>query len=238
MNEDGFRSFLKNQKCSKGTITTCIKLSSEIAAYMVEHRQGTDIDDAVPEDIHAFIAWKKKQRKSVNSYLWALSRYYDFTGNTTLRKMTADLRQQEIAKKRSHHKSLKLKDIQGIDPHKITKLAEIRITDVSEMIKHGQTKEERTDLADKCGLQPEEILKLVKLTDLTRIVDIKGVRVRLLYEAGFDTIEKISKCDPEVFRQRLVTENKEKQILKRNPTLVEAKYWVAQARELDRLVKY
>ena len=79
---------------------------------------------------------------------------------------------------------------------------------------------------------------LVKMADLTRIVDIKGVRVRLLYEAGVETVETVSGYDPEGLRERLVAVNEERQILKRHPTLVETQYWIRQAKALPQVVEY
>lgn len=78
-----------------------------------------------------------------------------------------------------------------------------------------------------------EVLELVHLADLTRIVDIKGVRVRLLYEAGVDTVEKVAGCDPEELRERLVELNEQRQILGGHPTLIETRYWVKQAKDLQ-----
>jgi hypothetical protein len=69
-------------------------------------------------------------------------------------------------------------------------------------------------------------------------VDIKGVRVRLLYEAGVDTVEVVSMCDPEDLRDRLVEVNEQRQILKRHPTLVETRYWISQAKALQKIVEY
>jgi len=238
MNEDGFRDFLKKQRRSEGTIATCIRLSGEFKAYLEEYRLGVKIDTAKPADIQDFLVWMKKQRKSVNSYLWALHRYYDFTGNAHMRKLTADLRQQEIARRRGQRKSLKLKDILGVDIDQIEKLAEIGINDIKWLIKNGRTTAQRTALAEQSGVPLKEIEEMVKLADLTRIVDIKGVKVRLLYEAGFDTLEKIATCDPEFLHQGLVSVNTEKQILQRHPTLREAKYWVKQANNLEKLVEF
>jgi hypothetical protein len=76
------------------------------------------------------------------------------------------------------------------------------------------------------------------MADLIRIVDIKGVRVRLLYESGIDTVEKVALSDPEGLRERLIKVNEEKKILKRHPTLVETKYWVTQAKDLPKVVEY
>jgi len=238
MNEEGFRVFLKKQRRSQGTIEQCVRLTGEFKAYLGEHRVGRGLDEAHPEDLEAFVLWKKKQRKSVNSYLWAIHRYYEYTSNEPMRRLANDMRQQEIATGRGRRRSLKLKDIQGVAAEHIEKLAAIGIVDVEGVLEAGRTKEEREELSRRSGVPLDEVMELVKLADLTRIVDIKGVRVRLLYEAGVDTVEKVSRYDPEGLRERIVEVNEERQILKRHPTLVETRYWVTQAKALQKVVEY
>jgi hypothetical protein len=229
MNEEGLCASLKKQRRSQGTIEQCVRLMGEFEAYLGEHRVGKGLDEAHPEDLEAFVSWEKKQRKSVNSYLWAIHRHYEYTSNELMRRLATDMRQQEIATGRGRRRSLRLKDIQGVDAEDIEKLAAIGIADVEGLLEAGRTMEEREDLSGRSGVPLDEVLKLVKLADLTRIVDIKGTRVRLLYEAGVDTVEKVSQYDPKGLRERIVTVNEERQILKRHPTLVETKYWVTQA---------
>ncbi len=238
MNEEEFRTFLKEQRRSQGTIEQCVRLTGEFGAYLGEHRVGIGLDDAHPEDLEAFVSWKKKQRKSVNSYLWAIHRYYEYTSNEPMRRLATDMRQQEIAKGRGKRRSLRLKDIPGVAAEQIEKLAAIGIADVEGVLEAGRTKEEREELSRRSGVPLDEILELVKLADLTRIVDIKGVRVRLLYEAGVDTVEKVSTYDPEGLREKLIEVNEDRQILKRHPTLVETKYWITQAKALQQVVEY
>jgi hypothetical protein len=59
-----------------------------------------------------------------------------------------------------------------------------------------------------------------------------------MYEAGVDTVEKVSRYDPEELREKIVEVNEERQILKRHPTLVETRYWVTQAKALKKFVEY
>jgi hypothetical protein len=238
MNEEGFRAFMKKQRRSQGVMDQCVRLAGEFEAYLGEHRAGKGLDEAHPEDLEAFVSWKKKQRKSVNSCLWAIHRYYEYTSNERMRRPATDMRQQEIAKGRGRRKSLRLKDIQGVAAEHIEKLAAIGIADVKRVLEAGRTKEEREELSRRSGVPLDAVLELVKLADLTRIVDIKGVRVRLLYEAGVDTVEKVSRYDPEGLREAVVAVNAQKQILKRHPTLVETRYWVTQAKALHKVVEY
>lgn len=238
MNEEEFRTFLKKQRRSEGTIEQCVRLTGEFGAYLGEHRGGKGLDAAHPEDLQAFVSWKKKQRKSVNSYLWAIHRYYEYTSNEPMRRLATELRQQEITKGRGTRRSLRLQDIPGIAAEQIEKLAAIGIVDVEGVLENGRTREEREELSRRSGVPLDQILELVKLADLTRIVDIKGVRVRLLYEAGVDTVDKVSTYDPEGLREKLIEVNEERQILKRHPTLVETRYWITQAKGLQQVVEY
>ena len=238
MNEEEFRTFLRKQGRSQGTVEQCVRLTGEFEAYLGEHRVGKGLEDAHPEDLDAFVSWKKRQRQSVNSYLWAIHRYYEYTSNEPMRRLATDMRQQEIAKGRGRRRSLRLKEIQGVAAEQIEKLAAIGIADVEGVLEAGRTKEEREELSRRSGVPLDEILELVKLADLARIVDIKGVRVRLLYEAGVDTVEKVSRYDPEGLRKRVVEVNEQRQILKRHPTLVETRYWVTQAKALQKIVEY
>lgn len=238
MNEEGFRAFLKQQRRSEGSIEQCIRLSKEFEAYLVEHRPAKGLDEAHPEDLEASVSWMRKQRKAVNSYLWAIHRYYEYMTNEPMRRQATDMRQQEIAKGRGRRRSLRLKAIQGIAAGNTEKLATIGITDVKGLLEGGRTREQREQLSRRSGVPLGGVLELVKLADLTRIVDIKGLRVRLLYEAGVDTVEKVSGCDPEGLRDKVVEVNEQRQILERHPTLVETRYWVTQAKALQRVVEY
>ena len=125
-----------------------------------------------------------------------------------------------------------------VAPENVKKLAAVGIADVEGILEAGRTKEEREELSRKSGVLLDEIVELVKLADLTRIVDIKGTRVRLLYEAGVNTVEELSRYDPEGLRERLIEVNEQRQILKRHPNLVETRYWVTQAKALPKFVEY
>jgi Phage integrase, N-terminal SAM-like domain len=98
MNEEEFHIFLKEQRRSQGTIEQCVRLTGEFGVYLGENRAGTGLDDAHPEDLKAFVSWKKKQRESVNSYLWAIHRYYEYTANEPMRRLATDMRQKGLPK--------------------------------------------------------------------------------------------------------------------------------------------
>jgi hypothetical protein len=238
MDENEFRVFMKKQGRSWGTIEKCVELTKEFEEFLQTHRNGIALEGAQPADLEAFIDSGEKALGSANSYLWGIGRYYEFTRNDDMRKFASRMRQQKIEKRRPKHKGVTLKNIQGADPGHVGKLAALGIKDTQALLDAGCTPEKRRELSGKSGIPVDDILSLVKMADLTRIVDIKGVRVRLLFDSGIDTVEKVAMCDPKALRERLIEVNEEKEILKRHPTLVETTYWVTQAKELPRVLEF
>ncbi len=238
MDEEGFRSFLKKQRRSDGTIQTCIDLTSKFEQYLKKHREGKTVEIAKVADLEVFIDWGEKEIGSMNSYLWALGRYFEYSGQESLQKQANQMRQSEIAKKRGKRKKLLLKKIHGLKEDDVKKLESAGVSDTEAMIISGRTHELRVELSKRTGIPVDRIVELVKIADLTRIVDIKGIRVRLLYDTGVDTVEKVATQNPENLRELTIKVNEVEKLLKRHPTLVETVYWISQAKELDSIVEW
>ena len=106
------------------------------------------------------------------------------------------------------------------------------------MLAAGSTKEDRLILAERTGIPQVRILEFVKLSDLARIPGVKGIRARLYFEAGIDTLEKIAALEPEELRTQVFG------YVSRSgfdgvPTLpAEAIYTVEKARALPKIVEY
>jgi len=100
MDEEGFRSFLKKQRRSDGTIQTCIELTLKFEQYLEKHRKEKTVEIAKIADLEAFIDWGKREIGSMNSYLWALGRYFEYSEQKSLRKRAIQMRQSENAKTR------------------------------------------------------------------------------------------------------------------------------------------
>ena len=65
------------------------------------------------------------------------------------------------------------------------------------MLSAGQTVQSRAELASQAGIPLEAVLELVKLSDLARLPGVKGIRARLYYAAGVETVEKLAAYEPE-----------------------------------------
>jgi hypothetical protein len=96
------------------------------------------------------------------------------------------------------HNPFKLKDFMGVDSERIAKLKAIRVTNTDQMLSAGRTAERRAELAKNAGIPLEAVVELVKLSDLACLPGVKGIRTRLYYDAGVDTVEKLAAWEPEV----------------------------------------
>jgi len=237
VDEKGFREFSRKHGRSRSAIESCIRFVKKFEDYLEEYKGIQGIDKATPDDIRDFVSWGKKELRSVNSYLWGMHRYYEFTSDKKMYKVTLDLRRQEIESRRHRRKPLNLRTIQGVASEHVERLKALGITNVKQMIDAGRTETRRQELSKKTGIPLERILDLVKIADITRISDIKGVKGRLLFEAKVDTIKKLSKFTAEELRKKLTEVNEKKRILKRPPTLVETTYWVEQANKLPEVIE-
>jgi hypothetical protein len=92
----------------------------------------------------------------------------------------------------------KLRDFRGIKPEIIAKLASLGIKNTGQMLSAGQTLEDRISLSTQAGISHEEVLEVVKLCDLSRLPGVKGIRARLYYDAGVDTVEKLAAYEPAI----------------------------------------
>ena len=95
MNEEGFRQFMKKQHRSQGTMDSCVNFTQVFEEYLNTHFE-MELNEAQPEQLDAFLAWGKKKFRSMNSHLWAISRYYEYTGNDIMRRYANQIRSQKI----------------------------------------------------------------------------------------------------------------------------------------------
>lgn len=234
MNEEDFKRFLKRSGRSQTAVKRAVMQVAEFEAYLRENRNGKELDNAVPEDLEAFVSYIEERRKGAASkYLWGIRYYYYYVSNEELRNLAGKLRQQRITQT-----SFPLKDFRGINPAYLGKLAALGIRNVKKMLEAGLTRKGREELSAKTGIPAETILELVKMSDLARIRGVKSVRARLYYDAGIDTVEKMAKCEPKKLRAMLIDFVQKTGFDGIAPLPKEAEFTVAEARKLPKIVEY
>ena len=129
-------------------------------------------------------------------------------------------------------------DVEGIGETYAEKLKAIGIATTEALLKQGATPQGRKDIAEKSGISPTLILEWVNLSDLFRIKGVGEEYSDLLEEAGVDTVVELSKRNAENLFKKLMEVNAEKKFVRRLPTQKQVEDWIAQAKELPRVVTY
>lgn len=91
---------------------------------------------------------------------------------------------------------------------------------------------ENTDVSDKL------ILNWVNRADLARIRGISTQYADLLEFAGVDTVPELAQRRPDNLHAKMIEVNEEKNLVRKVPALSQVEDWVAQAKELPRVVNY
>lgn len=234
MDEEGFRKFLKKGGRSQNAIERCVHYVVDFSRYLQENRDVESIDEATEKDLESYVDWVESEPKaSAKLHLWALIYYFEYISNKRLRKLASELRQQRIKRK-----PFKLKKFRGVNSEYTERLVTIGIEDVEQMLKAGRNRVDRQRLSKKSGVPLEAILEFVKLSDLARIGGVRAIRARLYYDAGIDTVEKMTEWDPEKLREYLIEFIQRTGFKGVAPTPKEARNVVKDAKKLPKIVEY
>jgi hypothetical protein len=234
MNERGFDRFLRRGGRSPSAVARCVRHVQEFEQYLRTHRDGRAPEEADSGDLEQFVNWIECEPKaSAKTHLWALGYYFEYTTNEEMRSLAAFMRAQRI--KRT---PFPLARFRGVHLEYVDRLASEGIRNVTQMLEAGRTPQDRQTLAEKTGIPLEAILEYVKLSDLARISGTKGIRARLYYDAGVDTLEVLARWDPVELRAMLIDFVERTGFDGIAPLPKEAASAVATAERLQKVVEY
>jgi hypothetical protein len=132
----------------------------------------------------------------------------------------------------------KIADFIWLSKNTIDKLENIGIVNTEKLYDKVLTKIDREKLVDSTGIDYTEILELTKLTDLSRIKWVGVTYAQMLYDLGVDTVEKVSKADPNDLHARINQRIKEYNIFKGGIGINDVKILVETANELPLEIDY
>lgn len=132
----------------------------------------------------------------------------------------------------------KLKDFLGVDPEFIAKLEARRIKSAEQLLIAARTSGQRAALAQETDIPADVLLELVKLSDLARLPGVKGIRARLYYAAGVDSVEKMARWEPEALRLMMTLYVEQTGFPGIPPLPKEVSSTIANAQKLPRVVEY
>jgi predicted flap endonuclease-1-like 5' DNA nuclease len=132
----------------------------------------------------------------------------------------------------------KISDFIEIAKNTIDSLGKIGITNTEKLYDKVVKKSDRQKLADSTGIEYQGILKLTKLSDLSRIKWVGVTYAQMLYDLGVDTVEKVSKSDSIDLHSKINQMIKDKNIFKGAIGLNDVKILIESASELPLDIEY
>ena len=132
----------------------------------------------------------------------------------------------------------KLTTIEGIGEKLAEKLKGAGVGSVEKLLDAGSTKAGRKKLAEASGIEEKRILRFVNYADLMRIKGIGGEYAELLEAAGVDTVADLARRNAENLHQKIEAANAEKKLVRQVAAASKVQDWIAQAKELPRVVNY
>ena len=129
-------------------------------------------------------------------------------------------------------------EVEGIGPVMAEKFVAAGIKDTDALLENCLTAKQRAALAEKTAISEKLVLKFANMVDLFRISGVGSEFSELLEAAGVDTVPELANRKPANLVAAMAKVNEEKKLTRRVPTEAEVTKWVAQAKELPRMLTY
>lgn len=132
----------------------------------------------------------------------------------------------------------KIIDIEGIGEAYAPKLIKAGITKVADLLAKCATPKGRAALAEETGISEKLILKWANHADLFRVKGVGPQFAELLEAAGVDTVKEFRHRVAENLVKKMQETNEAKKLVRRVPTVAQVQKMIAQAAELEPVMKY
>ena len=132
----------------------------------------------------------------------------------------------------------KVEEIEGIGPALGEKLRAAGINTVDKLLENAATKKQRQSLAEETGISEKQILKFTNMADLFRLNGVGQEYAELLEVAGVDTVPELAQRNAANLTAKIEEVNEAKNLTRKTPSATEVEKWIAQAKELPRVIEY
>ncbi len=129
-------------------------------------------------------------------------------------------------------------DIEGIGPAYAEKLKAAKISTTETLLERGAAPKGRAEIEEATGISHKLVLRWVNMADLYRIKGVGSEYSELLEASGVDTVPELAHRNAANLHAKMAEVNGEKNLVRELPTLHAVESWVAQAKELPRVVTY
>ena len=131
-----------------------------------------------------------------------------------------------------------LSDIEGIGEVFQQKLVDAGVKSVEKLLESCSGKKARMTLAEQTGISEKLILAWVNKADLCRISGISTQYADLLEQAGVDSVAELAQRRADNLTIKLAETNEQKSLVKKLPTESQVEGWIAQAKDLPKVVTH
>lgn len=132
----------------------------------------------------------------------------------------------------------RIKDFSCIAEDVVFKLEALGFKNTFKLYEEVLTTERRNELSSKTEISKHEIMKLTKLTDLSRIRWVNHTFAYVLLEAGYDTAEKVANADYQKLYETVKQLNKERRIYNAHIGAHDMKLCIEAAQGLEFEIEY
>ncbi|MEA2112221.1 MAG: DUF4332 domain-containing protein [Campylobacterota bacterium] len=132
----------------------------------------------------------------------------------------------------------KLSDIEGIGETYQSKLKEAGIATLEKLLEAGAKPAGRVAVAKESGISEKLILTWVNKADLSRVKGISSQYADLLEFSNVNTIPQLATRNAENLVVKMEEVNAERNLVRKVPVLSQVQGWIAQAKELPRILEY
>lgn len=132
----------------------------------------------------------------------------------------------------------RIKDFTCVGEDIVLKLEKIGIKNTLKLYEEIPTNGKRKELSRKAGISDNEVMKLTKLTDLSRIRWVNHTFAYVLLESGYDTAEKVADADYRKQYEAIKQLNNERKIYNAHIGVNDMKMIIESAQSLDFEIEY
>ena len=182
---------------------------------------------------------KNQNVQNVNELLKILKnkkKLQDFSKQSGLNENYLTILIREIKSYRQNPN--KIKDFPSIADDMILKFENIGIKNTLQLFDKVLTSKSRLEIFKQTGINENEILKITKLSDLSRIRWVNHTFAYVLFEAKYDTVEKVANADYKDLYEIVKRLNEEKKIYKGHIGLHDMKLCVEAAKDVSLEIEY
>ncbi len=132
----------------------------------------------------------------------------------------------------------KIKDFTCIPEVVSNELDKLGIRNTLKLYDEILTRQKRAEFSQKTGISKDEMIRLTKLTDLSRIRWVNHTFAYVLLESGYDTAEKVANADYKKMYETVKKLNEERKIYNAHIGERDMKMVIESAQSLDFEIEY